>query len=213
MNVGTSRLAIEDGSDWAGCAVTTTHVFVLVTHSFHVGDFAPLKHELVRVCMIEPACPAAHESVLVCGASGMQETEVVGLAGVVEAIRAVGPVDAEGVLGGIVNECVGGAVGVFTLTAHLINTARVLGPTAPYPVVAGVPEDAMLFLDCHSFKAFSVITPKKPVAPSGARRFCKMRNCWSCVTSKPREPRERLRTRFGHEVAMFCDATVACVCD
>lgn len=109
-----------------------------------------------------------------------------------------GVVDTDGVI-------VGGVLGceICTATApHLLVIAtRVLGPTAPYPVVAAVPDDAIPFFDCHCLTAFSVIAPKKPVAESDAKRFWEIRNCWSCVTSVPREPRERLRARFGQDAA------------
>lgn len=83
---------------------------------------------------------------------------------------------------------------------HLLAiAARVFGPTAPYPVVAGEPLDAIPCWACHCCTAFSVRAPKKPVAESDARRFWEMRNCWNCATSVPRKPRKRFRTRFGHE--------------
>ncbi len=116
-----------------------------------------------------------------------------------------------------------------TTVPHLLTiAARVLGPMAPYPVVAGAPLDAIPCCDCHRCTALSVSMPKKPVEESLFNSPCVMRNCWSCVTSLPREPRKRFRTRFGHEVALDCGvagtdidvcagnapicATSACIC-
>jgi hypothetical protein len=52
---------------------------------------------------------------------------------------------------------------VFPAAAAMIN-ALVRGPTAPYPVVSGAPEETIPFLDCQLWTAISVSGPKKPVA-------------------------------------------------
>jgi len=62
--------------------------------------------------------------------------------------------------------------GLLTLArVQFLIVARVFGPTAPYPVVAGVPDETILFCDCHCCTARSVSTPKNPVEESDARRF------------------------------------------
>jgi hypothetical protein len=40
------------------------------------------------------------------------------------------------------------------------TAALVLGPTTPYPVVRGVPDETMPLFDCHSSTAAWVIGPK-----------------------------------------------------
>ncbi len=62
-----------------------------------------------------------------------------------------------------------GVCGAFAHDAMMND--RVFGPTAPYPVVAGDPEDAIPFFDCHCLTAASVIAPKEPVAESDVRNF------------------------------------------
>ncbi len=58
------------------------HVFDVSCHPPHVGLVAPVAHEDVLVCVIEPVCPDGHERVWVCGESGVQ----VGDAGVQDAL-------------------------------------------------------------------------------------------------------------------------------
>lgn len=70
---------------------------------------------------------------------------------------------------------------------------RVFGPTAPYPVVAKVPEETIPFDLWKDLTAASVSAPKNPVALPGARRFWEMRNRCNAATSAPERPRKRVR--------------------
>jgi len=53
------------------CATGVVHVVAVFVHPLHVGDVAPAAQLDVRVCVMEPVCPAGHESVCVCAASGV----------------------------------------------------------------------------------------------------------------------------------------------
>ena len=64
-----------------------------------------------------------------------------------------------------------------SLPPALASAALVLGPTAPYPVVAGAPEETIPFCAWNLLTAASVRAPKWPVAESDERRFCDIRNC------------------------------------
>ena len=48
------------------------------------------------------------------------------------------------------------------LAIAALTAARVFGPTMPYPVVAGLPEETTRFLACQRCTAFSVSVPKYP---------------------------------------------------
>ena len=58
--------------------------------------------------------------------------------------------------------------------AHAMD-ARVCGPTAPYPVVLGEPEETRLWLACQACTAVCVCVPNVPVTVT-PRKF------WSAVT-------------------------------
>jgi hypothetical protein len=65
--------------------------------------------------------------------------------------------------------------GGFCVLVHAM-ALRVRGPTYPYPVVSGVPEDTMPWDACQDFTAVSVKGPKYPVVGSTPR------NAWSAET-------------------------------
>ena len=52
-------------------AVGVVQELAELLHPLHVGDVAPAAQLEVRVCVMEPVCPAGHESVCVCAASGV----------------------------------------------------------------------------------------------------------------------------------------------
>lgn len=48
--------------------IGVAHVFDVVLHALHVGDVAPAAQDELRVCVMEPVCPAGHARVWVsCG--------------------------------------------------------------------------------------------------------------------------------------------------
>ena len=75
------------------------------------------------------------------------------------------------------------------------TAALVRGPTAPYPVVFGAPDETMPFAAWNFLTATSVSGPKYAVAESAESNFCAMRNCCSAKTSSPRIPKESVRVR------------------
>ena len=81
-------------------------------------------------------------------------------------------VSAEEVTGGVTTE----VEPIFALITPLV-----FGPTLPYPVVYGVPEETMEFLDWKALTAVSVSIPKYVVgismvrSPSMTRKRCRVR--------------------------------------
>src|SRR3989338_6126755 len=54
------------------CATGVVHVVAVFVHPLHVGDVAPAAQLEVRVCVMEPVCPAGQDAICVCGESGVQ---------------------------------------------------------------------------------------------------------------------------------------------
>ena len=54
------------------CATGVVHVVAVFVHPLQVGEVAPAAQLDVRVCVMEPVCPAGHMAVLVSGENGVQ---------------------------------------------------------------------------------------------------------------------------------------------
>jgi hypothetical protein len=148
-----------------------TQELLVVVHTLQVGP----GHDEVRVSVIKPVCPTGHESDWVCNGRGVQEGAGIGvvpsLGGMTgefgdttpigEVIVPMGSVAGEAGAGGIYGFGLVGLEGVTLPVMHdRLIAARVLGPAAPYPVVAALPDDMMLFFFCHCCTAACVSLPK-----------------------------------------------------
>lgn len=96
-----------------------------------------------------------------------------------------------------------------------LSEKSVLGPTEPYPVVAGEPKETMLWTLWYFSTATCVSVPKYPVGWT-ERKPSETRSCWRELTSLPDMPKSSVRSNARAEAGKknaVSKAVVAHLCD